>query len=67
MNAVLMHLDAETRRQALSTPSPRSSLPNGLLAMSLRHGPVPEGRTMFDIKSAEIRAICEPLGFCGAV
>ena len=37
--------------------------PNGLLAMSLRHGPVPEGRTMFDITSTEIRAICEPLGF----
>lgn len=62
MNAVLMHLDAETRRKALHSIAPLVA-PNGLLAMSLRHGPVPEGRTMFDIKSTEIRAICEPLGF----
>ena len=62
MNAVLMHLDAETRRKALHTIAPLVA-PNGLLFMSLRHGPVPEGRTMFDISSADIRAICEPLGF----
>ena len=62
MNAVLMHLDAETRRQALQTIAPLVA-PEGLLSMSLRHGPVPEGRTMFDITSTEIRATCEPLGF----
>ena len=62
MNAVLMHLDAETRAKALETIAPLVA-PNGLFAMSLRHGPVPEGRIMFDIRSAEIRAICTPLGF----
>lgn len=61
LNAVLMHLDAEMRRRALENIVPMVAM-NGLLAMSLRHGPVPEGRTMFEIGSAEIASICQPLG-----
>ncbi len=62
MNAVLMHLDAETRAKALASIAPLIR-PNGILAMSLRHGPVPAGRTMFDVGGEEIRTCCQPLGF----
>ena len=62
MNAVLMHLDLTMRTRALSVVA---SLINagGQLAMSLRHGPVPEGRTMFDIGAAEILTTLAPFGF----
>ena len=62
MNAVFMHLDEQTRTQALAVIAPLVN-PEGILAMSLRHGPVPKGRQMFDVHGAEIRATCAPLGF----
>lgn len=55
MTAVFMHLDAEQRRRAL----PRIGgllRPGGTLALSLRHGPVPAGRRMFDIAPGEMTA-----------
>lgn len=61
MNAVLMHLDDGTRARALETVATLMA-PGGVLVLSLRHGPVPEGRTMFDIPATEIRALGTPLG-----
>ena len=36
--------------------------PGGTLALSLRHGPVPEGRRMFDIGAPEMTALAEEHG-----
>ena len=54
--AVLMHLDDAQRRQALPNIAARIA-PGGLLIMTLRHGPVPPGRRMFEI---DAEAIIEP-------
>ena len=62
MNAVLMHLDEPDRERALTNIAPLVAA-GGLLAMSLRHGPVPAKRQMFEVFGAEIRSICEPMGF----
>ncbi|MBB5406954.1 MULTISPECIES: class I SAM-dependent methyltransferase [unclassified Paraburkholderia] len=52
LSAVWMHLDEDERCQAMSTVS--SLLREGaMVVMSLRHGPVPEGRRMFDVSAAE--------------
>jgi hypothetical protein len=61
MTAVLTHLDPAQRKQALATIASLIAH-NGILAMTLRHGPVPKGRTMFDISANEIRNACAPLG-----
>jgi len=54
MTAVWMHLDAHERRIALANVADLI-VPGGVLLMSLRHGPVPEGRRMFDVSAAETR------------
>jgi hypothetical protein len=47
-----MHLDEEQRRQAM--PKVASlMLEAGVLVLSLRHGPVPAGRRMFDVSADE--------------
>jgi SAM-dependent methyltransferase len=52
MSAVWMHLDAVQR--ALAMPVVASLLASGgVVAMSLRHGPVPEGRVMYDVQAPE--------------
>ena len=54
-SGVWMHLDADERRQAM--PRVASLLaPRGVLAISLRHGPVPPGRRMFPVSAAETSA-----------
>jgi SAM-dependent methyltransferase len=61
MTAVLMHLDAGERAQAI----PRIAdllAPKGTLIMRLRHGPVPPGRRMFEITAEEVIALAGPLG-----
>ena len=52
LTAVWMHLDEVQRRIAMSTVA---SLLNstGVIIMSLRHGPVPKGRRMFEVTAAE--------------
>lgn len=52
LTAVWMHLDEAERRRAM----PRLAAllrAGGLMALSLRHGPVPEGRRMFDVSASE--------------
>jgi SAM-dependent methyltransferase len=52
LSAVWMHLDKEQRRQAM--PNVASLLlETGVLVLSLRHGPVPPGRRMFDVSADE--------------
>lgn len=61
MTAVFMHLDAEERAAAL--PCIAGLLrPGGRLILSLRHGPVPEGRRMFEVDPAEVRALAGAAG-----
>jgi SAM-dependent methyltransferase len=52
LTAVWMHLDAAQRRHAM--PKVASLLrTGGAMIMSLRHGPVPPGRRMFDVTADE--------------
>ena len=61
MTAVWMHLDAGQRRVAM--PNVASLLRHGgLVIMSLRHGPMPPGRRMFEVSGTETVALA---GDCG--
>ncbi len=62
MTAVLMHLDAPLRAQSLDVVCSLVK-PGGLLAMTLRHGPVPDGRVMFEVTADEIQKLSFPRGF----
>jgi len=52
LTAVWMHLDATERARTMPV---LASLvrPSGVIIMSLRHGPVPPGRRMFDVSAEE--------------
>jgi SAM-dependent methyltransferase len=52
LTAVWMHLDAGQRRRAMPNIGTLVN-DSGLVIMSLRHGPVPEGRRMFDVSAEE--------------
>ncbi|RDJ99274.1 class I SAM-dependent methyltransferase [Paraburkholderia lacunae] len=52
LTAVWMHLDEEERRRAMPNVSSLVGA-GGVLIMSLRHGPVPQGRRMFDVSAEE--------------
>ena len=52
LTAVWMHLDAGQRERAMARVASLVR-PGGLMALSLRHGPVPVGRRMFDVSTAE--------------
>jgi len=59
--AVWMHLDLSERRRAmprLAGPTKRG----GRLIMSLRHGPVPAGRRMFEVSAGETIALASGHG-----
>lgn len=52
LSAVWMHLDAGRRRRAM--PNVAGLLADGgMLILSLRHGPVPPGRRMFEVSAEE--------------
>lgn len=59
--AVVMHLDGAERRAAL-TAMARLLKPAGRLVMSLRHGPVPAGRRMFEVCGDEIMSLAQAHG-----
>ena len=61
MTAVLMHLDEDERRTAMASIAPLLA-PQGLLALSLRYGPVPPGRRMFAVPPSEIIALAKAQG-----
>ena len=52
LTAVWMHLDAGPRERAMARVAPLVK-PGGLMALSLRHGPVPAGRRMFEVSAQE--------------
>ncbi|HEY8614601.1 class I SAM-dependent methyltransferase [Phenylobacterium sp.] len=58
---VWMHLDQAERRRAMRATAPLLG-PAGQLSISLRHGPVPEGRRMFEVTGAETRALAAEHG-----
>lgn len=61
LTAVWMHLDESERRAAMPNVAALVA-PGGYLSISLRHGPVPPGRRMFDISIDETLALAAPLG-----
>ncbi|HEY4310557.1 MAG TPA: class I SAM-dependent methyltransferase [Pirellulales bacterium] len=52
LTAVWMHLDADQRNRAMPNVSALVRA-GGVLIMSLRHGPIPRGRRMFDVTPEE--------------
>ena len=52
LTAVWMHLPEVDRRRAMSRIAALLA-PHGRIIMSLRHGPVPAGRTMYDVSGEE--------------
>ncbi|HYD05568.1 MAG TPA: class I SAM-dependent methyltransferase [Reyranella sp.] len=61
MTAVWMHLDESERQRGM--PHVASLLrPRGVLAMTLRYGPVPPGRRMFEVTTRETTALAAEAG-----
>lgn len=56
LTAVWMHLDELQRERAMGRVAPLLQ-PGGLMVLSLRHGPVPAGRRMFEVSAAETREL----------
>lgn len=56
VTAVWMHLDEEERRRGMEALASLLA-PGGRLSLSLRHGPVPAGRRMFDVSAEETIAV----------
>lgn len=56
LTAVFMHLDAHERAQAMASIGGLVAA-GGKVIFSLRHGPVPQGRRMFDVSAEETIAL----------
>jgi 2-polyprenyl-3-methyl-5-hydroxy-6-metoxy-1,4-benzoquinol methylase len=54
LTAVWMHLSLEQRQRAMPNIAMLAG-PGGSVIMSLRHGPTPPGRVMFDVSAAETK------------
>jgi SAM-dependent methyltransferase len=61
LTAVWMHLDAQQRRRGMPVVAALVR-EGGAMIMSLRHGPVPQGRRMFDVTAQETIALAEEQG-----
>ncbi|QDO96140.1 class I SAM-dependent methyltransferase [Ferrovibrio terrae] len=61
LTAVWMHLDATERGAAMQAVAPLLAN-DGRLAMTLRHGPVPPGRRMFEVSAEDVIAAAQPYG-----
>src|SRR4051794_37024654 len=61
LTAVWMHLDEQQRRRAIPNLAMLVGS-GGVMAMTLRHGPVPPGRRMFEVSAEETIGLAEPLG-----
>jgi hypothetical protein len=61
MTAVWMHLDALQQRRGM--PAVASLVrEGGVLILSLRHGPVPAGRRMFEVSAVETSGLARAQG-----
>ncbi len=58
LTAVLMHLDWNDRKVAMAVLSTLLA-PEGQLILSLRHGPIPEGRVMYDVTDGEMLELAQ--------
>lgn len=56
LTAVWMHLDLAQRERAMARVAPLVR-PGGMMGLSLRHGPIPTGRRMFDVSAEETRML----------
>ena len=61
LTAVWMHLDAAERARAMRNVS-RLLAAAGQIIITLRHGPIPTGRRMFDVGHQETAALAEQHG-----
>jgi SAM-dependent methyltransferase len=61
LTAVWMHLDAQQRQQGMPIVAALVR-EGGVMIMSLRHGPVPQGRRMFEVSAQETIALAEAQG-----
>jgi SAM-dependent methyltransferase len=61
LSAVWMHLDAEQRRQAMPNLAALVRA-GGVMIMKVRHGPVPEGRRMFEVSPEETIELAQTQG-----
>jgi SAM-dependent methyltransferase len=66
LSAVWMHLDEDQRRRAMSNIA-RLARTDGVVILSLRHGPVPAGRRMFEVSGAETIRLAQAGGLRLAV
>ncbi len=64
--AVWMHLDEGERAEAMPAIAPLVA-PGGVLILSLRHGPIPPGRRMFDVSAEETIALAASQGLACVV
>lgn len=62
LTAVWQHFDADERARAMTRVAALAK-PGALVALLLRHGPVPEGRRMFQVTAHETVALAEAAGF----
>lgn len=62
LTAVWQHLDADERVRGMTRLAALARM-GGLLTLLLRHGPVPEGRRMFQVSAEETAALAEAAGF----
>ena len=60
-SAVWMHLDDEQRTRAMRTVA-RLLAPDGIALVSLRHGPTPAGRVMFEVTAEETARLARANG-----
>jgi SAM-dependent methyltransferase len=61
LTAVWMHLDPQERELGMEAIAELTA-DNGQVFMSLRHGPIPEGRRMFDVSAADTVALAAAHG-----
>jgi SAM-dependent methyltransferase len=61
LTAVWTHLDAQQRRQGMPVVAALVR-DGGAMIMSIRHGPVPQGRRMFEVSAQETIALAEAQG-----
>lgn len=61
MSAVWMHFDEPTRARMMSVVAALMA-PAAKLMISLRHGPIPAGRCMYDVSAAETEALARASG-----
>ncbi len=62
LTAVWMHLDPQEREVGMEAIAELTA-DNGQVFMSLRHGPIPEGRRMFDVSAEDTVQLAAAHGF----